>query len=148
MIKQATILIRFVKIVYLIIVICVYLITKLSNYINYQLEKALEIIYESIIQLVDNKKIPNAKQVKEHLIVEVLRLTTLIGKVTCTAFWYLRDIYIYLMNIQGYKNVSKSAESQLNYLYKLLQFSLPYLELTSKLFYLNVYIRELIPLYL
>jgi len=135
--KKTKILIRLIKIL-LLILMFLYLVISLSNYLNDQFIKTLDIINQSIISLLP--KINTS--LKIHIQNEVLKVTTLIAMgEMLLAFETIKNIYRYIYKINKTKESEKLVEININYLFKRLQISLPYLELTSKLFYINVYLR-------
>ena len=136
--KKAKIFISIIKILLLSNVI-LYLVIILSNYLDYQFIKTLEIINQSITSLLGTKI---TTELKIHLTSEVLKVTTLVacGEMLL-AFATIKNIYILIIKLKKLKNPEKLVEINMTYLFKRLQISLPYLELTSKLFYINVYLR-------
>lgn len=136
--KSSIILLRIVKIL-LLILILLYLVITLSNYLDNQFIKTLDIIYTSILSVV-GPKITN--DLKIYLTKQVLEVTSLIAMgEMLSAFTTIKNIYIYIIKLKRLNNPEKLAEINMTYLFKRLQFSLPYLELTSKLFYINIYLR-------
>lgn len=144
--NKAILLLRIVKIL-ILIMIFIYLITVFDQFINNQLEKALDIIYTSIKETMPTTLFKGDKEKILKYLNEYVRLLTgliLTGNMQ-EAFSLLREIYSYMYSFGIGRNRTKLAESQLNKLLKLLQFCMPYLELTSKFFYIYAKYKYYIP---
>jgi hypothetical protein len=143
--KQKTIklLLSIIKVL-LVILITLYFSIRLYNYIDSQVNRTLNVILRSISDLLPYANKDYMPALKVYLKDKTMIISSYVIKGDMIkAFVIIQDVYDNIFRRKyNSDNVSYYVNKEIKILIKLLQISVPYLELTHKCFFIHNYLRS------
>jgi hypothetical protein len=122
-----------------------YFYIKFLLYINDQIEETISVINRTILNL-KPYRITKSFELMIDLKLNDIKASVTKGDMN-NAFVLIRKLYYEILSFHTTNRLESRVELNMNYLYKFLNISLPYLELTHKLFFLHNTTITSIPLF-